>query len=78
VVNELWDVQSVFQKILAFSTPQSRIIINFYSRLWESPLAVVRKLGLAKPSLSQNWLTVEDITGLLARLTARSSDNGKK
>ena len=66
VVNELWDVQSVFQKILAFSTPQSRIIINFYSRLWESPLAVVRKLGLAKPSLSQNWLTVEDITGLLA------------
>jgi len=66
VVNELWDVQSVFQKILPLITPRSRIIINFYSRLWELPLGLIRKLGLAKPILLQNWLTVEDITGLLA------------
>jgi ubiquinone/menaquinone biosynthesis C-methylase UbiE len=66
VVNELWDVQAVFQKILDFTTPQSRIVINFYSRLWELPLEFVRKLGLAKPLLLQNWLTVEDINGLLS------------
>ena len=66
VVNELWDVQSVFQKILQLTTPSSRIIINFYSRLWELPLGLIRKLGLAKPMLLQNWLTVEDITGLLS------------
>ena len=66
VVNELWDVQAVFQKILPLTTPRSRIIINFYSRLWELPLNVVRSLGLAKPMLLQNWLTVEDIKGLLA------------
>jgi ubiquinone/menaquinone biosynthesis C-methylase UbiE len=65
VVNELWDVQSVFEKILAFTTPQSRIIINLYSRLWELPLEIIRKSGLAKPMLLQNWLTVEDIRGLL-------------
>ena len=66
LVNDLWDVQAVLQKIAAITSSQSRIIINSYSRLWELPLAVVRKLVLAKPSLSQNWLTVEDISGLLS------------
>jgi SAM-dependent methyltransferase len=66
VVNELWDVQAVFQKMLPLTTTRSRIIINFYSRLWELPLGFVRSLGLAKPMLLQNWLTVEDITGLLS------------
>ncbi|MBN1364050.1 MAG: glycosyltransferase [Syntrophaceae bacterium] len=66
VVNEFWDVQTVFQKILPLTTPHSRIIINFYNRLWELPLSFIRKLGLAKPMLLQNWLTVEDITGLLS------------
>ena len=66
VVNEFWDVQAVFQRILPLSTPRSRIIINFYSRLWELPLGFIRKLGLAKPMLLQNWLTVEDIKGLLS------------
>ncbi len=66
VVNDFWDVQSVFQKILTFTTPQARIIMNFYSRLWELPLGIIRKAGLAKPMLLQNWLTVEDVSGLLS------------
>ncbi len=33
--------------------------------MWELPLAVVKRLGLGKPALDQNWLTVEDIAGLL-------------
>ena len=66
LVNDLWDVQSVFQNIQSFTTPRSRIIITSYSRLWELPLWIVRKLRLAKPALFQNWLTVEDIAGLLS------------
>ena len=66
LVNDLWDVQSVFQNIQSFITPRSRIIITSYSRLWELPFWIIRKLGLAKPSLYQNWLTVEDIAGLLS------------
>lgn len=65
LVNDLWDVQVVLQRIKTITSPRSRIIINSYSRLWEWPLGIVRKLGLAKPNLFQNWLTVEDITGLL-------------
>ncbi len=33
--------------------------------MWEWPLGMVRKLGLARPNLLQNWLTLEDISGLL-------------
>lgn len=65
LVNDLWDVQLFFQKIKSLTTPRSRIIITCYSRLWELPLNIIRKLGLAKPTLPQNWLTVEDISGLL-------------
>ncbi|HYA14156.1 MAG TPA: glycosyltransferase, partial [Syntrophales bacterium] len=65
LVNDLHDVQSVFQQIMQLVTPRSRIIINSYSRLWELPLLLVKKLKLSKPLLLQNWLTVEDIAGLL-------------
>ena len=66
LVNDLWDVQTVFQKIMSLTTPRSRVIITFYSRLWEFPLRITQKLGLARPVLFQNWLTVEDISGLLS------------
>ena len=65
LVNELWDVQSVFRSLKNVSSPQTRVVINTYSRLWELPLAAVRRLGLAKPTLLQNWLTVDDVKGLL-------------
>lgn len=65
LVNELWDVQSVFEQIARLMTPHTRIILNTYSRVWELPLAVAERIGLGKPMLDRNWLTVEDITGLL-------------
>jgi glycosyltransferase involved in cell wall biosynthesis len=34
--------------------------------LWELPLWLAERLGLATPKLGQNWLTVEDISGLLS------------
>ncbi len=64
-VNELWDVQSVFDGLRRLSTPRTRLILNFYNRLWEPPLGLVRRLGLAAPTLTQNWLTVEDVRNLL-------------
>lgn len=65
LVNDLWDVQTVFEQIRPLATPHTRIILNSYSRLWELPLLLSAKLGLAKPNLYQNWLTVEDIANLL-------------
>jgi len=66
LVNDLWDVQTVLEEIGRLATPRTRIIINTYSRLWELPLALTQRLDLATPVLGQNWLTVEDISGLLS------------
>jgi len=63
-INDLWDVQGVFQQIYSSTGPDTRIIINTYSRLWELPLAAVRKMGLAGRLLPQNWLTTNDISSI--------------
>ena len=65
LVNDLWDVQRVFEQIKPLCTPRTRIIINFYSRLWQAPLSLARKLNLATANLFQNWLTYDDIHALL-------------
>jgi ubiquinone/menaquinone biosynthesis C-methylase UbiE len=65
LVNDLWDVQAVLESLKSLSTPRTRIILNSYSRVYEIPLAIVRRIGLAKPNLEQNWLTVDDIANLL-------------
>jgi SAM-dependent methyltransferase len=66
LLNDLWDVQTVFEQIADHCHTGTRILINCYSRLWEGPRRLAEVLGLAKPQLSQNWLTVEDIGNLLA------------
>jgi len=65
LVNDLWDVQTVFERIRPLSHQRTRVILNSYSRLWEFPLAVADRLKLVKPRLYQNWLTVDDVTNLL-------------
>src|SRR5713226_398579 len=65
LVNDLWDVQTVLQQVGQLTTPRTRIIINSYSRLWEPILRAAEWLNLAKPTLYQNWLTVEDMANLL-------------
>ena len=65
VVNDLWDVEIAFSQLQRVSGPGTRLILNFYSRLWEAPLDLTRSLGLSKPLLEQNWLTVDDIDNLL-------------
>ncbi len=62
---ELHFVQAVFQQITRLSAPHTRLILNFYSRLWELPLKAAQGLGLATPLLPQNWLTVEDVRNLM-------------
>jgi len=65
LINELWDVQQVLEEIRPLCIPRTRIIINFYSRLWEIPLHVTQLLNIATPTLAQNWLTHQDVTNML-------------
>ncbi len=65
LVNDLWDVQGVFELLRRHAHPGTRVGSNFYSRLWEIPRRIAEKIGLARPQLPQNWLTAEDVTNLL-------------
>ncbi|HOJ01791.1 MAG TPA: glycosyltransferase [Anaerolineaceae bacterium] len=65
LINDLWDVEAVLHKIQNWSKPSTRIILNYYNRLWEAPLALAQKLGLAQRTLPQNWLSVDDVKNLL-------------
>jgi SAM-dependent methyltransferase len=68
VINDLWDVQATLEGLKPLLTASTRLIFNFFSRLWQLPLELAQRLRLAKPVLPQNWLTVEDLLNLF-RLT---------
>ena len=65
LINDAWDVQRLLTNLAPLTTSRTRIILNVYSRLWELPLALAQRLGLARPALYQNWLTVDDVENLL-------------
>ena len=65
LVNDLWDVQRALEQLKSLCHPRTRIILNFYSRLWQMPLGITQTTNLATPNLFQNWLTREDISALL-------------
>ncbi|MCL4531117.1 MAG: bifunctional class I SAM-dependent methyltransferase/glycosyltransferase family 2 protein [Chloroflexi bacterium] len=64
-VNDLWDIQCAFDQIRHLCTPSTRVIINFYSRLWQLPLTIAQQFNLAAPMLPQNWMTPIDVRGML-------------
>jgi SAM-dependent methyltransferase len=65
LVNDVEDVQTVFEVVKAHCDSNTRIVLNFYSHLWSAPLSLAQKIGWATPTLLQNWLTVSDIRGLM-------------
>ena len=65
LINDCWDVQTVFNQIQKVIHSGTRVILNVYSRLWQPLLNASQKLNLAVPQQQQNWLTVEDIRNLL-------------
>ena len=65
LVNDLWDVQRVLEQVKRLCHPRTRLILNFYSRLWQLPLSLAQKTNLATQNLYQNWLTRADLHALL-------------
>ena len=65
LINDLWDVQAVLKELRKYCKPSTRIVMNFYSHLWEKPLSLAQALGFSRRRLLQNWLTVDDVATLL-------------
>jgi hypothetical protein len=65
LMNDVWDVQQVLATVERHCTPSTRVVMSFFSQLYEWPLRVVRRFKLARPNLQQNWLAPEDVLNLL-------------
>jgi len=65
VVNDLWDVQGALERLRPLCGPQTRLVFNYFSHLWSGPLRMAQSLGVAQPTLPQNWLTRKDLNNLL-------------
>jgi SAM-dependent methyltransferase len=65
LVNDLWDVQTVLEQVRPLCKAGTRVILNFFSRVYQPALGLAGALGLAKHLLPQNWLTPEDAENLL-------------
>jgi SAM-dependent methyltransferase len=64
LLNDVFDVQLILAEVRRLCHPDTRILINSYSRVWQLPLWLAEKTGAAKANLPQNWLTPEDIRNL--------------
>jgi ubiquinone/menaquinone biosynthesis C-methylase UbiE len=64
-INDLWDVETVLRQVRSVLSPRGRVILNYFSRLWQLPLGLARWLRLINPTLPQNWLTSGDVANLL-------------
>ena len=65
LVNDLPDVQAIFERLQAVAHPRTRLVVSFFNNLWRPMLDLAAKLGLKSPTLLQNWLSADDIKNLL-------------
>lgn len=65
LLNDVWDVQAVLDRVARHCTPTTRVVMGFFSQVWNLPLRVGRRLKLARPNRQQNWLAPEDVSHLL-------------
>jgi len=64
-IGALDDCQQALENLQALCTPDTRVIVVYYSRLWDPILYLAEKIGLKMPQPEQNTLTPADIDNLL-------------
>ena len=65
LVNSLFDVQRGLAVARELCAPGGRIILNFFSHLWEKPLKWARTSSMTAAAPAQNWLASGDVRNLL-------------
>jgi ubiquinone/menaquinone biosynthesis C-methylase UbiE len=61
----LYDILLVFERLRSVCHARTRIVVNWYSRLWQPLLALAEKLHFKYPQPLLNWTTPADIRNLL-------------
>jgi SAM-dependent methyltransferase len=65
VINDVWDVQLILQRLRRHCRPSTRLVFNFFSQLWKPPFSLAQRMGAATRTLRQNWFTSHDLDNLL-------------
>ncbi len=65
VLGELEDIQEFLERLRGFCRADTRVIIEYYSYLWQYILKLGEKVGFKTPQRTQNWLTWQDIFNFL-------------
>ena len=64
-VGYLDDIERVFRAIRQISAPHTRLVVSYYSHLWEPVLTIAESVGQKMPQPEVNFLSSSDITNLL-------------
>jgi len=65
VVGLLDDVWAAFRALHRVCHPGTRVIVTYYSRLWQPALRLAEAIGKKMPGVDQNWLSMDDLANLL-------------
>jgi SAM-dependent methyltransferase len=66
LINDLTDVQQVFEHLEAFAHPKTRLVLNFFNHVWYPVIRVAELIGARAPAPPQNWLSRQDVRNLLS------------
>jgi SAM-dependent methyltransferase len=64
-IGSLDDCLAMFQTLHRFCKPETRVIISYYSRLWDPLLVLYTKLAAGHRFVRRNWLSNQDIANIL-------------
>lgn len=59
------DCEETLRALHRFATPRTRIVVSYYSRLWEPVLGLAERVGLKMPQGQHTWLSTTDTMNLL-------------
>ena len=64
LLEQVYDILTVFRKVRELVSQETRVIIVTYSRLWQPLLRLAEKWGLKSTFPIQNWVPVSEISNL--------------
>jgi len=64
-IGAMEDCEITLSLLHRLCTRETRLVVAYYSKMWEPILTLAERLGLKMPQLELNWLSAADIEGLL-------------
>lgn len=66
LVGALWDVQAVFGSLPRACHSKTKVIISYFNYMWEPLMKISEALRIKLSQPLQNWLSDQDISGILS------------